>query len=289
MQVTKKQKAQSLLMRRIRAFTRNRLAMLGSIIVGIMLMLILLAPLVSSYPPDKPDFAVKNVPPSAQHPLGTDNLGRDILSRILYGGRMSLLIALIGAVSGALIGVLFGSIAGYFGGLVDSVLVRISELFQTFPQLILVMMLMSFIGQGVGNLILIFSVTGWVGTFRQVRAEFLTLKEETYVEVARAFGMSRPAIMFKEILPSVSTTIIIQITMALPGIILSEAGLSYLGVGVPSSVPTWGNMLNAAKSLNVIMNYWWMWITPGLAICLFVLSVNFIGDGLRDVMDPRQQ
>lgn len=289
MQMTKKQRTQSLFVRRMRAFARNRLAMLGSLIVGIMLVLILFAPLVSPYPPDRPDFAVKNTPPSAAHPLGTDNLGRDIFSRILYGGRMSLLIAAIGSISAALIGVVLGSAAGYFGGLVDTVLVRVSELFQTFPQLILVMMLMSFVGQGVGNLILIFSVTGWVGTFRQVRAEFLTLKEETYVEVARAFGMSRAAIMFREILPSVSTTIIIQITMALPGIILSEAGLSYLGVGVPSSVPTWGNMLNAAKSLNVIMNYWWMWVTPGLAICLFVLSVNFIGDGLRDVMDPRQQ
>lgn len=289
MQLTKPQKAQSLLARRVRKFARNRLAMLGLIIVAVMLALILLAPLISPYAPDKPDFSAKNAPPSREHLLGTDNLGRDIFSRILYGGRMSLLIALIGSVSAAMIGVVLGSIAGYFGGIVDSVLVRISELFQTFPQLILVMMLMSFVGQGVGNLILIFSVTGWVGTFRQVRAEFLSLKEETYVEVARAFGMSRTAIMFKEILPSVSTTIIIQITMALPGIILSEAGLSYLGVGVPSSVPTWGNMLNAAKSLNVIMNYWWMWVTPGVAICLFVLSVNFIGDGLRDVLDPRQQ
>ena len=180
-------------------------------------------------------------------------------------------------------------LAGYFGGKVDMVLVRLSEIFQTFPEMILIMILVSILGQGVGNLVLVFSVTGWMTTFRMVRNEFLALREETYVQVCEAFGMSKSAIMFKQILPNVLSPVIVSATVNVAGFILSEASLSFLGVGVPSSVPTWGNILNAAKSVEVVSNYWWLWAVPGGVISIFVLAINFFGDGLRDVLDPKQQ
>ena len=145
------------------------------------------------------------------------------------------------------------------------------------------------VGQGVGNLLFIFAITGWMTTFRMVRNEFLALRSETYVQVCEAFGMSKSAIMFKQILPNVLSPVIVSTTVNIAGFILSEAGLSFLGVGVPSSVPTWGNILNAAKSIEVVSNYWWLWVVPGAVITIFVLAINFFGDGLRDVLDPKQQ
>ena len=202
---------------------------------------------------------------------------------------MSILIGVCGALSGSLIGMILGSIAGYIGGKVDGILVRLSEIFQTFPSMILILIMVSMIGPGVGNLILIFSVTGWMTTFRMIRNEFFTLREETYVQVCEAFGMSKARIMFGQILPNAISPIIVATTVNVAGFILQEAGLSYLGLGVPSSVCTWGNILNAAKSLDIISNYWWLWVIPGIVISVFVLAVNFLGDGLRDVLDPKQQ
>ena len=157
------------------------------------------------------------------------------------------------------------------------------------PELIVVLIVMAFIGSGTFNLILIFVITGWTGTFRLVRADFIAKKEETYVEACRAFGMSRFKIIFGQILPSVMTTVIIQITMNIPGYVMTEASLSFLGFGVPASTATWGTMLNAAKSTKILLYNPHVWIVPAVAICLFVLAVNFLGDGLRDVMDPKQQ
>jgi peptide/nickel transport system permease protein len=208
---------------------------------------------------------------------------------VLYGGRVSILIGVTGAFFGSFIGVVLGSIAGYFGGWIDATLIRISEVFQTFPEMILILILGAVLGQGVGNLLFIFAIPGWMTTFRMVRNEFLALRSETYVQVCEAFGMSKPAIMFKQILPNVLSPVIVSTTVNIAGFILSEAGLSFLGVGVPSSVPTWGNILNAAKSIEVVSNYWWLWVVPGAVITIFVLAINFFGDGLRDVLDPKQQ
>lgn len=275
--------------KRLTKFMNNRLAVLGLAIIVIMLLAFLFAPVLSPYDPLKPDLGNKYAMPSAEHLFGTDSLGRDIFTRLLYGGRTSVLIAVCSSVGGSLIALLLGLIGGFFGGWVDRILVRLSEVFSTFPQIILIMIAMTFMGQGVWNVVWIFIITGWPGELRLVRAEVLSLREETYVEVARAFGMSRANIMFKQILPSVVTILVVNITMAIPGYILSESSLSFLGIGVPSTVPTWGTMLNAARSTNALVNYWWVWVVPGLAICLFVLATNFLGDGLRDVLDPRQQ
>lgn len=284
-----KQKHERLWKIRMRRFLRNRLSVMGTAFIIILLFSFIMAPVICPFDPIQPDFTAMSKAPNEKHIFGTDTLGRDIFSRLLYGGEMSCMIALTGALCSTIIGVILGCLAGYAGGFIDAIFMRISELFQIFPQMILILLIMAFMGQSTFNVIFIFSITGWTGTFRQVRAEVLSLREETYIKVCESFGMARSAIMFKQMLPSLLTIVIIQITMRIPGLVLSEAGLSYLGVGVPSTQPTWGNMLNAAKSISVITNNWWMWVIPGVLLTLFVLAVNFLGDGLRDVLDPKQR
>ena len=188
----------------------------------------------------------------------------------------------------SLVGIVLGAVSGYFGGKVDAVIIRISEIFQAFPQLVLVMILVGATERGLGNLIIVFVLTGWMTTFRMIRNEFMSLKNETYVKVCEAFGMSKSQVMFKQILPNVMSPIIVATTTNVAFYILQEASLSFIGLGVPDKIPTWGNILNAAKSLQVVTGQPWMWIFPGLAITLFVLAINFLGDGLRDVLDPKQ-
>lgn len=273
----------------IKKFLNNKLAIIGLIAILIITIASILAPIITSYNPSAIDFAKKSLPPNSEHIFGTDKLGRDILSRVLYGGRISILIGVTGAFAGSIIGAFLGGIAGYYGKMIDSFLIRVSEIFQTFPQMVLILIMVAMLGQGTINLLIIFSITGWMTTFRMVRNEFLTLREETYVKVCESFGMSKINIIFKQILPNVMSPIIVATTINIAGFILQEAGLSFLGVGVPSDVPTWGNILNAAKSIDVIQNYWWLWLIPGTIISIFVLAINFLGDGLRDVLDPKQQ
>lgn len=275
--------------KRIRKFLNNKLAVFGFAVILLFFIFSAFAPLIAKHDPLEPNFKEALSKPTKVHIFGTDNMGRDLFTRILYGGRTSMFIAIASSLIGSGIGLMLGAVGGFIGGIIDKLLVRISEIVCCIPQLILVLVVMAFIGAGTFNLILIFAITGWTGTFRLVRAEYISRKEETYVKVCEAFGMSRAKIMFNQILPSVLTIVIVQITMNIPGYVMSEASLSFLGFGVPMSVPTWGTMLNAAKSPNVILYNPSVWIVPGLAICLFVLAVNFFGDGLRDVMDPRQQ
>lgn len=275
--------------KKVRKFFNNRLAVFGLLVVVIFLVLMIGAPIFTKWDPNAPNFKAKLVGPNAEHLLGTDSLGRDLFARILYGGRTSVLIAVVSSFIGSTIGTILGAIGGYFEGFVDKCLVRLQEIVSCFPQLILVLIVVAFIGPGTWNLILIFALTGWTGCFRLVRSEFIARKEETYVKVCEAFGMSNVKIMFSQILPSVLTTVIVQLTMNIPGYVMQEAGLSFLGFGVPMNTPTWGTMLNAAKASSILINNPHCWLVPGLAISLFVLAVNFFGDGLRDVMDPRQQ
>ena len=286
---TKAKKPTSQFKKKLRKFCNNRLAMIGFIVLVIMIGACIAAPLLTQYDQATPDFSALSQAPSQTHIFGTDSIGRDIFARTLYGGRISIMIAVVSAVIGAVIGCILGAIAGYFGGKVDWFLVRICEIWQTIPQLLLVMLIMAFIGQGTWNLVLIFAFSGWMGVFRMVRGEFLSAREETYVQVCRAFGMSKTAIMFKQILPSVLTTVVITFTLDIPGYMLTEATLSFLGVGVPMSTATWGTMLNASRSVKIITNCWWAWVIPGACISLFVMATNFLGDGLRDILDPRQQ
>lgn len=273
--------------RKLSTFLANKLAVAGAIVAVLFILASLLAPLLTTHDPVAPDLKARVLPPSAEHLMGTDKLGRDVFARVLYGGRVSIMIGVVASLCGSGLGVVFGCIAGYFGGKIDSFFVRLSELFLTFPSTILVLIIVSFIGQGVFNLVFVFAITGWMTPFRLIRGKFLTLREETYVTVCRAFGVSQFAIMFRHILPNAISPIIVAVTTNTAGYILSEAGLSFIGLGVPAATPSWGNILNAATSLEVVSNYWWLWVCPGVVVSLFVLAVNFLGDGLRDVYDPK--
>ena len=265
----------------------NKLGMIGFIVVVVMSLMSILAPVLTNIDPAVTDMANINKAPGGLHILGTDSIGRDLFSRLLYGGRISISIGIISALTTSFIGTVFGLIAGYFRGMVDSLLVRLSEVIQTVPMIILVMVLVTIIGPGVRNMVLVFSLTGWMTVFRIVRNEVLRLREETYVEVNRAFGISNSKIMFSQILPNTLSPIIVATTINVAFFILSETELSFLGLGVPTNISTWGTIINGAKSLSVIENQWWLWIIPGAVISLFIMSINFFGDALRDVLDPK--
>ena len=275
-------------MRQWKKFKRNKMAVIALILLGILIFASAFAPLLTSYDPEAISLTERTLAPSKTRLLGTDKVGRDVFTRLLYGGRISILIGLTGALGGAIIGAALGCLGGYFGGLLDRFLLRLSELFTTFPQTILVLILVAFMGQGVWNLFIVFWCTGWMGTYRMTRAKILSLREETYVLACQAFGISNRSIMFRHILPNAAGPVIVNITLSTAGYVLQESALSFLGLGVPSSTPTWGNIFNAAKALDVVQAYPWLWLAPGIAISLFVLSVNIIGDGLRDALDPNQ-
>ena len=275
-------------MRQWKKIRRNKMAVIALIVLGILIFASAFAPLLTSYDPEAISLTERTLAPSKTHLLGTDKVGRDVFTRLLYGGRISILIGLTGALGGAIIGAALGCLGGYFGGLLDRFLLRLSELFTTFPQTILVLILVAFMGQGVWNLFIVFWCTGWMGTYRMTRAKILSLREETYVLACQAFGISNRSIMFRHILPNAAGPVIVNITLSTAGYVLQESALSFLGLGVPSSTPTWGNIFNAAKALDVVQAYPWLWLAPGIAISLFVLSVNIIGDGLRDALDPNQ-
>ena len=275
-------------MRQWKKFKRNKMAVIALIVLGILIFASAFAPLLTSYDPEAISLTERTLAPSKTHLLGTDKVGRDVFTRLLYGGRISILIGLTGALGGAIIGAALGCLGGYFGGLLDRFLLRLSELFTTFPQTILVLILVAFMGQGVWNLFIVFWCTGWMGTYRMTRAKILSLREETYVLACQAFGISNRSIMFRHSLPNAAGPVIVNITLSTAGYVLQESALSFLGLGVPSSTPTWGNIFNAAKALDVVQAYPWLWLAPGIAISLFVLSVNIIGDGLRDALDPNQ-
>ncbi len=283
----KKQKKSSLAKRSLQKFLSNKLAIVGLIIVLLMILSAIFAPLLATYDPNKIDMTKLNQAPGGDHIFGTDSTGRDLYSRLLYGGRISILIGITSALTTSIIGTIFGLIAGYFGGKIDVLLIRISEVLQSFPMIILVMVLVTILGPSVSNMILVFTLIGWMTVFRIVRNEVLRLREETYVAVNKAFGISDFIIMFRDILPNTLSPIIVATTINIAYFILQETGLSFLGLGVPTNVPTWGTIINAAKSITVIQMYKWQWIIPGLFISLFVMSINFLGDGLRDALDPR--
>ena len=284
-----KSASSSLMKKNIRKFLRNKLAVFGLVVV-LAMTIACVGAMILGVDYVTPNPTIMKQAPSAAHMFGTDTIGRDLLSRVLYGGCYSIFIGVFCAVLSSVVGAILGALAGYFGGWVDACIIRVSEVFQAFPQLVLVMMMVAILGtRGLGNMLFIFVFTGWMTTFRMVRNEFMSLKNETYVKVCEAFGMSGTNIMFKQILPNVLTPIIVSTTTNVAYFILQEASLSFIGLGVADSTPTWGNILNAAKSIAVVQNQWWLWVFPGLAISLFVLAINFLGDGLRDVLDAKQQ
>jgi peptide/nickel transport system permease protein len=275
--------------RSLRKLLNNRLSVLGLIIFFVILSAAVFAPLITRYSSFTIDLTSILQPPSAEHILGTDKVGRDVFARILYGGRTSILVGFGSALGAALLGVSLGCFAGYKGGILDALCLRVSEVFMSFPEIILVLLLVTIAGQGLGNLIIIFVVTGWGGMYRMARARILSLREEEYVQALRAFGISGIKICFKHILPNALGPIVVNVTLSTASYIIQEAGLSFLGLGVPMQIATWGNIINVAQDITIIQENWWIWLPVGTVISLFVLSINFIGDGFRDSTDPSQQ
>ena len=273
----------------IRNLLHNPSAVIGLTIISVMIIAAVFAVQISSADPDYIDPINGRLGPSLDHLMGTDQLGRDMLSRVLSGGKQSIYIGVLASFLANLIGTVLGAAAGYLGGKIDAVVMRVSELVMTFPQLILVLIFVSLLGQGINNVIIVFALTGWMTTFRLVRGEFFSLREEAFVEADRAFGFSKPRIIFRHILPNTMSPIVVAFTINIAIFIIAEAGLSFLGLGVPVTTPTWGNLLTAAQNPVVVDEYWWLWVFPAMSIAIFVLGVNFVGDGLRDVLDPRHK
>ena len=275
--------------RALRKLLNNRLAIVGGVIFLIILLACIFAPLLTGYSPKAVDMKSILKPPSGEHWFGTDKIGRDVFARVLYGGRMSIAIGFGSALGCAFIGVLLGCYSGYRGGWFDSLMVRISEVFMSIPQLILVMMLVAIMGQSAKNIVIIFIICGWGSCFRMARSQVLSIREEEYVQSLKVFGLNPFIICYKHILPNALSPIIVNVTLSTAMFILEEASLSILGLGVPLEVPTWGNILNAAQDMFTLQNNWWMWLPTGIVVSLFVMSINFMGDGIRDTTDPTQQ
>ena len=275
--------------RMLKKLFNNKLSIIGLVFFVIILASSIFASLLTNYDPLMVDM--KNVlkAPTGEHFLGTDKIGRDVFSRILYGGRISILVGLGSALGNALIGVTLGTYAGYKGRKLDAIILKISEITMSFPQMVLVLLLVTILGQSLLNIIIIFIVTGWGGFYRMARSQMLSIREEEYVQSLRAFGLSDFVICFKHMLPNAISPLLVNITLSTAMFILEETALSFLGLGVPLQIPTWGNILNVAQDQSILVNNWWIWLPVGIVISLFVMSINFIGDGLRDASDPSQQ
>ena len=274
--------------RALRKLFANRLSVLGFIIFIVIFVMCLGAPLFTQYSATKVDLRNILSPPTTSHIFGTDKIGRDIWARILYGGRISIGVGLGRALVATVLGVSLGTMAGYKGGWFDGIIMKVSEILMSFPQIILVLILVTITGQSLWNLIFIFSITGWPSMYRMARSQMLSLREEEYVQALKAFGIGSMRIAFVHMLPNAIGPIFVNITLSTAMFILQEASLSFLGLGVPLEVATWGNILNAAQDLMILKNSWWVWLPAGIVVTLFVVGINFIGDGLRDATDPSQ-
>jgi peptide/nickel transport system permease protein len=268
-----------------RQFRQHRLALLGLAMFSFLCLSSVLAGL-SPYDPNHTSLLARFEAPSLAHPMGTDDLGRDELTRVLIGGRLSLLVGVTAMAVSIVVGTLVGAVAGYFGGRLDSVLMRSTEAFIAFPQLFLLILLAALVGTNLWTIVLVVGLLRWMPVARLVRAAFLQIKEQEYVGAARALGASTPAVMTRHILPNALSPLIVAATLGVAGAILTESTLSFLGLGIQLPTATWGNMLRAAQ--NDMSTAPWLAFFPGLFIFLTILSVNYIGDGLRDALDPRK-
>ena len=268
-----------------RTFVRNRLAVGGGIVVGILVFLAVLAPLLAPWDPNKPDTRRILTPPSPSHPLGTDQIGRDVLSRVLFGARVSLAVGFVSVGIATIIGILLGAAAGYHGGLVDAVIMRVVDLMLVFPRFFLLLAVLAFLKPSIWTIMVVIGLSGWMGVARLVRAEFLTLREREFVVWSESIGASAARVVFRHILPNALAPVLVAMTLGIPAAILTESGLSFLGLGVQPPYATWGNILTDGKDALEIA--WWMTLYPGLAILITVLSYNLLGEGIRDALDPR--
>ena len=266
---------------------RNKLALFGLFLVVALILIAVFAKFIAPYDPIQIYLKESLRPPSLAHLMGTDVLGRDIFSRIIYGARASLVIGVVATSISLVIGVLVGAIAGFYGGWLDSILMRVTDIFFAFPFFLLAIAIMTFLGPSFINIFIALGIVGWTNYARLVRGQVMSVKESDYVEAAHAVGAKNARIIWKHVMPNTLAPIIVYTTMNIGGVILAEAGLSFLGIGVQPPSPSWGLMLSEAS--NFIFNAPWMVIWPGVAIFLTVLGYNLLGDGLRDALDPRMK
>ena len=265
---------------------RNRLAMAGLVIVGILLVVAALAPWIAPHDPLTQDLSRRLLPPGTPgNLLGTDDFGRDILSRIIHGARITLYIIALVAVTAPVIGLLIGTVAGYFGGWIDATLMRVTDIFLAFPRLILALALVAVLGPGIENAVLAIALTAWPPYARVARAETLTVRSSDYIAAIRLQGASAPRIIAGHVVPMCLPSVIIRVTLDMAGVILIAAGLGFLGLGVLPPAPEWGLMISTGR--KYLFEQWWVATMPGLAIFIVSLGFNLLGDGLRDVLDPR--
>lgn len=262
----------------------NKLAVISAVVICLFALAAILAPFLTPYDFDEMDLLSRLATPSAKHLLGTDEAGRDVLTRMLYGSRVSLLVGIVPTVASMLIGALLGIIAGFVGGRTDAVIMRVADIMLAFPSMLLAMVIMYTLGDGIINIFLALALVNWASVARIVRAETLKLKESEYVEAARSIGVGRFTIMLRHILPNCIPSLIVLFTLNIPSAILSESSLSFLGIGIKAPQASWGLMASTGRQF--LYSQPWLSLSPSLAIMLIVLAFNFLGDGLRDVLDP---
>jgi len=268
-----------------RYFKKNRLAVGGLVMIVVIFLIAGLASFVAPYDPGQTGVSLKLDAPSVNHFLGTDQLGRDVFSRMLHGARVSLSVGFVAVAISIFIGILVGAIAGYYSGWIDGVLMRFVDIMLCFPSFFLILTVVAVLGPSLLNVMIVIGITSWMGTSRFVRAEFLSLRERDFAQAAKALGVSDRRIIFRHILPNALAPVFVTATLDVATAILVEAGLSFLGFGVQPPAPSWGNILTEGRTY--IFDAWWLTVFPGLAILITVLSFNLLGEGLRDALDPR--
>ncbi len=272
-----------------RRFLRHKLAVVSLCVLALLVLIAIFASQLAPMSPYISDPTAFSAPPSAHHLLGTDLIGRDVLSRLLYASRISLSVGLVSSSLFVIIGTMLGAVAGYYGGWVDTAVMRFTDMILSFPVLMLILVVVSVVGPSLYNVMAVIGLIGWPGVARLVRSSFLSLREQDFVEAAKASGASDAAIMFRHMLPNALGPVLVAGTFGAASAILTEAGLSFLGLGVQPPIASWGNMLNDAQSMTVLHTMPWLWVPPGVMIVVAVLAINFVGDGIRDALDPRMQ
>lgn len=267
------------------ALYKNKLMLTGSGIVLLLMVVSMLAPWIAPYDPGQINLNNVLAPPSADHLFGTDPLGRDVFSRMIYGARISLKVGFVATGLAIIIGTVLGAVSGYYGGWIDSVIMRVVDIMLCFPTFFLILAVIAFLEPSIWNIMIVIGLTGWMGVTRLVRADFISLKERDFVNAARAIGASDSRIIFMHILPNSMASILVAATLGVAGAILTESALSFLGIGVQPPTPSWGNILTAGKD-NIDIA-WWLSLYPGLAILITVVGYNLLGEGIRDLFDPR--
>lgn len=268
----------------------NRLTIVGLVIVGILVIVAIFAPWIATHEVGATNLSIRYLPPSSTYFFGTDSTGRDIFSRIVFGAQISLEVGLIVVSVSAVVGTFLGALAGYYGGWIDRIVSGyVFNVFLAFPGLLLAIAMVAFLGAGLNKLILALCIIGWVGYARLIRGQVLKVREYDFVQAARALGASDARILLIHILPNAIQPLIVQASLGMAGAVLSEASLSFLGLGVPPPAPSWGVMIEEARDLSTLQAAPHALIFPGIAIALTVLAFNFIGDGLREYLDPRQR